>query len=422
MMRPALAVLALVAASAVIAAPAQAATSCAGHKVTIQGSSGNNTINGTQHADVIDAGAGNDVVNGRGGNDIICGGDGADDLRGNAGNDRLYGNLDRVFLEKVFMDSCNFHPGGYCVFAHFDGDVLRGNAGNDVMVPGYDNRPFSQTQTLRNPDELRWDTSPRGVRVNLTKGTATGEGADGITASGTYRTITSPYADTVVGTDGNDSIQTGAGADTIFARDGYDNVWTGSTGSSADEAHGGPGGDNLTGAGGATRLYGDEGTDNLVDNSTIGADQLRGGPDGDWIKDLIQPVAGQVDDGGGDEGDRFQPTLHVGGAATWNMVSGAMTFSTPSPTTVSAPGFHAFSYSGIFSTVWEVTGTDLADSVGAPGAFHAGGGADRYQGGSGDDTFDGGPGSDIYDSDGGGTNTCTSVEQDSQSFCDTNTP
>jgi Ca2+-binding RTX toxin-like protein len=230
-------------AALVVVPPAAAAATCAGHRVTIQRGDGNNTIDGTSHADVIDAGAGDDVVNGRGGNDIICGGEGSDDLRGNAGNDRLYGGLDRVREEKFFSDMCvTMTPTGYCLLVDYFGDVLRGNTGNDLLVPGYDNRTFNTTVVGegRIRDQLRWDTAPRAVTVNLTKGTATGDGSDGITAAGLVRAVTSPYADTVVGTTVGDEIQTGSGANTVFARDGDDHYFGGS---GPDTYNGGPGSD-----------------------------------------------------------------------------------------------------------------------------------------------------------------------------------
>lgn len=233
----------LAAATGMIAAPTQAASSCGGRAVTIQGGSGNNTINGTSHADVIDAGDGEDVVNGLGGNDIICGGEGSDDLRGNAGNDRLYGGLDRVEEEKVYGDMCvTMTPTGYCLVVWYYGDVLRGNSGNDRLVPGYDNRTFNTTVVGRSRirDQLRWDTAPRAVTVNLTKGTATGDGGDSIIAAGLVRVVTSPYADTVVGTTEVDEIQSGSGADSVFARDGDDHYFGGS---GPDTYRGGPGSD-----------------------------------------------------------------------------------------------------------------------------------------------------------------------------------
>ena len=183
MVRHALALAVLIAASVTVAAPAEAASTCAGHRVTMRFGPADNRISGTRHADVIYAGAGDDIVDGRGGNDIICGGNGADILRGNAGNDALYGELDAYHSEKVYMDSCLYpHGPGYCLYTSLEGDLLRGGPGNDRLVPGWDNReptpnepreydggffppwdsssPAFPSNTF---DEIRWDTSTRGV-------------------------------------------------------------------------------------------------------------------------------------------------------------------------------------------------------------------------------------------------------------------
>ncbi len=257
------------------------------------------------------------------------------------------------------------------------------------------------------------------MRVNLTRKTSTGDGTDTVVAAGVFEVVTSRFADTVVGTNGADEISTGAGADTVFARGGDDHVSTGSTSATvAEEAHGGPGQDRLVGGGGPTHLFGDEGEDTLSDDSAIGRRPAPRRPGRRRDPGPHRRLGGQVVDGGGDPGDAFVARLGVGGQAAWDMVTGVMSFTTPSATTVSAPGFHAFSYTSGFATTWDVTGTDQADDVQAPGTFHGAGGDDRYTGGSGADTYDGGQGSDRYDSDAGGADTCTSVEVDPQSYCD----
>lgn len=441
MLRPILTVAALAAATAFVGIPpAHAAATCAGHKVTIHGTSKSETINGTNHADVIDAGAGDDVVNGRGGNDIICGGDGADDLRGNAGNDKLYGGLDARRSEKFYSDSCSDNPGGYCLITWLEGDTLRGNSGNDLLVPGWDTRdshtqgggspfpPFVNqfaTDPTNSFDRIQWDTSTTPVTINLTKLTATGEGKDTIVASGRYDVLTTPYDDTVVGSDGPDYIQTGTGSDVVHARGGDDYVGldnASSTYRDADVAYGGPGSDFLSAGTGTDTLYGDEGDDQLLDRGTPKADKLYGGAGDDVLSDVLVPLAGQVDDGGGDAGDVFWPELSVGGMATWDMVSGTMHFTEPSATTVSAPGFHTFRDLEHYTTTWHITGTDQADTVAVGGTFDGLGGDDNYSGSSGADTFNGGSGSDRYQADSTHDNTCTSVELDPQTFCATNSP
>lgn len=403
-------------ASFLVATPAQAAVSCAGWTATIVGTDRDDRINGTSGRDVIHGLDGDDVINGLGGDDIICGGEGADDLRGQAGNDRLYGNLDGVRFEEEPMDVCNMEPGSNCIHAYVTGDILRGNTGQDLLVPGWDNRQFDVWEHHRERDELRWDTAPRGVRVNLTRGVSSGDGVDRIAAAGPVRVIGSSSGDTIVGTIEADVLESGAGPDTIHGRDGNDALHPGSVGPGVkDVVFAGPGRDLVEGAGGSHELHGGPGDDTLRDHSAIRSDQLYGDEGDDRIEDTLVVAAGQVVGGGPtEEGvtDTFYPSfVSLRGSATWDMTSGEMVFTEPSAVTLMVNGLTFFgpdTYT--HHVVWDITGTEGNDSVEADGTFRGMGGADRFSSGGGDDTFDGGEGEDRYDRDAGGTNTCTSVE------------
>lgn len=130
----------LLAASAMVvvtAAPASAASTCAGHTVTISGTPGPDVIIGTTGRDVINAGFGNDVVRGRGGDDIICGGAGDDILVGGVGNDEIYGNAGADRLEG--QRGRDLLVGGNDdekMFGGPDDDVLIGDSGNDQLRGG----------------------------------------------------------------------------------------------------------------------------------------------------------------------------------------------------------------------------------------------------------------------------------------------
>lgn len=65
---------------------------CAGSKVTIAGTNGDDSIEGTDGNDVINALGGNDLVRAGDGDDIVCGGRGNDELRGEGGHDLLLGD------------------------------------------------------------------------------------------------------------------------------------------------------------------------------------------------------------------------------------------------------------------------------------------------------------------------------------------
>jgi len=81
----------LIVATALTAAPAQAATTSTGTRCTLVGTSGADHLVGTSERDVICGLGGNDVIEGRGGDDLVDGGPGSDRLVGGRGADRLLG-------------------------------------------------------------------------------------------------------------------------------------------------------------------------------------------------------------------------------------------------------------------------------------------------------------------------------------------
>ena len=110
---------------------------------------------------------GNDTLTGTGGDDVLCGLGGNDTLDGGGGDDVLLGG-----------------PGS---------DTLRGGAGRDTA-------------------SFEGSTAP--VTVDLTAGTASGEGGD--TLSGVEGVIGSPQADSITGDAGANTLDGGGGDDTIM--------------------------------------------------------------------------------------------------------------------------------------------------------------------------------------------------------------
>ena len=110
---------------------------------------------------------GNDTLNGTGGDDVLCGLGGNDTLDGGGGDDILLGG-----------------PGS---------DTLRGGAGRDTA-------------------SFEGSTAP--VTVDLTAGTASGEGGD--TLSDVEGVIGSPQADSITGDAGANTLDGGGGDDTIM--------------------------------------------------------------------------------------------------------------------------------------------------------------------------------------------------------------
>jgi Ca2+-binding RTX toxin-like protein len=387
---------------------AAAATTCEGRLATIVGDNGRNVINGTAGNDVINAGGGNDVVNGRGGNDRICGGSGADNLHGGPGGDRLFGGADHVFVnvsgsvERV-------------------GDQLRGDTGRDRLVPGVDARTAEDIS----PDVISWDSSPRGVRLDLAAGATTGIDPDTFVPTGAA-IEGSPYADVVVGSSSDDQVFSGAGADEVRTGDGNDYVLAGP---GADLVDGGTGHDQIHGDEGRDRLFGGRGDDTVEDFGRDG-DRLYGLAGDDLLSDQLfedgQPKA-LYGGAGQDTLSVFSPDSGPGGAAgagLWDMRLGRLTVSSDAtPVTSETGGFerNELNSNGI---AWKIQGTDGADVLETvtPGTeFDGRGGDDTFGGWFFADVFRGGPGTDrgiMRD----GTDTCVSVEVLERADCENVSP
>lgn len=203
------AVASLTAAATVVASPASAAPTCAGLRATIVGTSGDDLIRGTARRDVIAAGGGIDLIWGNDGDDVICGGAGTDLVRGGRGSDTLRGG------------------GG--------ADSLTGGRGDDLLDAG----------PAGDADYAIFEGLGHGVKVDLAKGTARGEGRDRLV--GVRHIQGTRYADVIVGTDDGNSIEGGRGRDRIWTRGGNDTVSL-----AAGMAYTGDGNDSVRIGGGGT--------------------------------------------------------------------------------------------------------------------------------------------------------------------------
>ena len=175
---------------------------CDGKLATILGTGASETITGTAGKDVILGLGGDDTINGLADDDTICGGNGYDTLIGGAGND------------------------------HLDG-------GDGADLVEYTNAPGAMT-------------------INLTTGTANGDGNDTITnVSDAYGSWA--YNDTITGNANNNYLVGWNGADTIRGLDGNDLI------------QGLDGNDTLEGGQGNDTLQGGNGTDTITYENAPGA-------------------------------------------------------------------------------------------------------------------------------------------------------
>lgn len=407
------------------AAPAGGPT-CQGLRASIVGTPGDDFLRGTAGRDVIVGLAGNDTLVGLQGNDVLCGNTGMDILLGGPGNDRLYGGRDGKFTP---FDADNSR-----VF----GDYLEGGPGADRLNGGSDPRMGKGRSAHR--DVISFANAKNGVRVDLRRGTARGEGKDTL-AAGLLHILGSHAADTVKAGRASLMTSTGAGNDTIIGSRRADLLNPDGRSTTINGVRRDP----HIGSGGADTVRGRGGNDDIL--SIRGRDRLFGGTGNDQVTSF----SGQIEvasAGSGRDRISVQPrlgsrslTVRFGPASddrrdtldfdvresspmnlTWSLTSGIL-----------RNGDTAYRVDGARTIFWgtskvrtslSVTGTPRADDFNAqdsgPVEFLAGGGRDLFFGSVRADVFDGGAGTDTYDYDASqidDNNTCVSVERDEYGFC-----
>jgi Ca2+-binding RTX toxin-like protein len=270
-----------------------AAPKCFGKKATIVGTNKADVLKGTAKADVIVALGGNDKVKALGGDDRICGGSGNDKLYGGPGYDLIQGEEgnDQLFSQGgsddlsggVGNDTLNGRGPGFVWAYYWDAangviaDLSTGQAtgeGTDklIHIEGLVGSNYDDTLTgdekqnqfvgLEGDDSIDggggvqdlvvhwWAKGP--VTVDLTAGTATGEGTDTLTGiewvgGGDFNdTITGDAnPNSLWGNGGNDTISGLDGDDTVYGNDGDDTI---DAGIGTDVVDGGPGTDSCLNA------------------------------------------------------------------------------------------------------------------------------------------------------------------------------
>ena len=255
---------------------------CLGKRATIVGTARADLIKGTARGDVIVGLGGSDVIRGLGGGDRICGGNGSDKLiggdridvlqgeagndtlGGGGGNDALFGGAgsDRFSGGTGFdLASFFFAPSGVQADltagtaaggegtdtltgiedlegSRYD-DALTGDPGENFFYPGEGNDAVNGGGGTT--DLVDFFFSLNGVSVDLTAGTATGEGTD--TLAGIGQVFGSRHDDTITGDANANSLYGGPGTDTIFGAAGDDSL---DGGEGTDTLDGGDGTDTCT--------------------------------------------------------------------------------------------------------------------------------------------------------------------------------
>jgi Ca2+-binding RTX toxin-like protein len=276
------------------------------YRDTIYGDAGNDAISGGWGNDRLYGGDGDDALHGGRDNDDLCGGPGNDVLDGDVGIDWLYGGdgddildggegIDNLFGESG-SDRLIGGPGDDTVLGGPGNDLLEGGTGDDHFYgdPGSDVIDGGSGSDL-----VDYQSSPAGIRVDLTAGRAAGGDAEGDTLKGIEAICGSSFSDVLIGDDGDNRLGGYGGDDIIYGGAGNDEL----------DGHGlvdgGAGNDHVSGVG---TLYGGAGDDQLVGWSEFSfrtRNELDGGDSDDILTghhghDLLRGGDGDdVLDGGG---------------------------------------------------------------------------------------------------------------------------
>lgn len=257
----------------------------------INGTAGNDSLDGTVDPDTIDGLGGDDTINGFGGNDSLIGGSGNDSIFGGDGNDTIDGGLNNdtlmgddgndVIDGRTGSDSILGGLGNDTLSGGFGNDTIEGGDGDDSIVVVTDNfgTDIVDGGNQVGRDALNFSVTSQGITLDFSQGTASDptdgvitSGVNTITFSGIERFALSTGDDIVIGSTGNDTVQT------LF--DGNDSA----DGGLGDDAFaGGLGNDTLNGGSGADTLIGD-----------LGDDLLDAGVDGD--RDVVVFRDGESND------------------------------------------------------------------------------------------------------------------------------
>ncbi len=179
-------------------------------RITFHGGDGDDTICGIgANFDFLYGDGGDDRILGGGGWNRLYGGEGNDVLIGGNGDDRLYGGEGN----DVLIGEGNGKPRS--VFKN----SFWGGPGDDRILAG-----VSAKRMLELSGRSSIHFGGDGVRVNLSKGTATGEGNDTIAVTPRLNVHGTPGADTFIGSHHRDTFYGHGGVDVVRSRAGNDSI------------------------------------------------------------------------------------------------------------------------------------------------------------------------------------------------------
>jgi Ca2+-binding RTX toxin-like protein len=220
------------------------------------GGAGNDSLTGGSGGDMLFGQSGNDTLLGRGGTDLLFGGADDDILTGGDGDDQMFGEAGN--------DLMIWNPGD-------DSDLMEGGAGTDTAEVNGGNGDETFTVTA-NGARVRFDRlapAPFSLDIGTTEKLVVNMngGNDSFSASGNLAALISITVDggagndTILGSNGADTLLGGAGNDFIDGQQGNDTVFLGA----GDDVFQWDPGD------GSDTVEGQDGTDKMLFNgSAIG--------------------------------------------------------------------------------------------------------------------------------------------------------
>ena len=387
----------------------------------VLGSNYGDVLGGDAGANRLSGGGGNDRLSGKSGDDVLEGGAGADRLIGGAGADTVsYAGSDRAVIVYLSAGTGKRGHAEGDVIAQVEsvlgsdyGDVLGGDNGANLLSGGGGNDRLSgrggddvleggvgadRLLGGAGADTVSYAGSDEAVMVDLWEGTVEGGHAEGDVITSIENVIGSKYGDFLVGDDGANRLDGGAGVDTVSYSGSdrgvivYLSEGTGKRGHAegdvivnvenvlgsnyGDVLGGDDDGNRLSGGGGNDRLSGRGGDDVLEGGA--GADRLLGGAGVDTVsyagseRGVRVYLETGMGKGGHAEGDTIVQVENVLGSGYGDVLGGD-------------DGANRLSGAG---------GNDRLSGRGGDDVLEGGAGADRLDGGAGADRLDGGAGVD----------------------------
>jgi Ca2+-binding RTX toxin-like protein len=229
-------------------------------RANLFGGTGNDTLTGGSGGDMLFGQSGNDTLLGKGGNDLLFGGANNDTLIGGDGDDQVFG--------EAGDDRMVWNPGD-------DTDLFEGGSGTDTAEVNGGNGDETFTVTA-NGTRVRFDRlnpAPFSIDIGTTENLVLNMngGNDSFSATGNLAALIKVTVDggagndTILGSNGADTLLGGADNDFIDGQQGNDVAFLGA---GDDTFQWDPGDGNDT-------VEGGDGTDTMLFNGSAGAEEFE---------------------------------------------------------------------------------------------------------------------------------------------------